>query len=335
MHTWSRCVVLPNVSRRARIRSIRICGALPESQDTPRFAHETSSSAGDVATAEQGIRNGALATTHYATVKLNDTSSFCSAIQISKFHFLTSAHCLPNSGSGWIRAGISRQVCSGTTCYISPSPYSDMWVYMTRSPDYTGNGDYPDDIAVVTIYHIYDDGVTLPDPAKNDALGMRIHLGTLAANQAISIYGYGYSNESGSDAGGVTLRGGSMNVTAVNTGWFWSLVVNQAVCMGDSGGPAVVYSNKAAGLPTQYSGAGVCPLPGAYVVWSTIAPKMSWINPSCSIPLAQASSAPVTDRVRHFTHVVGRRGVIASVSTTDWSFSMSVVLKLTPLTKPL
>jgi hypothetical protein len=275
----------PELFETKAITKAEVFAALPEAQDAPREIGVSETSKNGVASAKQAIRNGTVASSHYATVKISDPNGFCSAIQISKYHFLTSAHCLANNADGWIRAGITRQICNGTTCTMVASPYTDMWMYLTRYPDYTGNGDYPDDIAVATIYHIYDDGVTLPDPAQSDVLGMRLWLGSLSANQSTDIYGYGYSNESGAGAGGETLRVGTMNITTVNDGWFWARVVNQSVCLGDSGGPAVVNSNKAAGLPTQYSGSAVCPVAGAYVVWSAIAPKMSWIESVMAYPL--------------------------------------------------
>lgn len=257
-----------------------------ESEDVAAAIEGSAAANSDVAVAKQSILNGTTTTSHYATVYLTDNfGASCSGIQISKFHILTSAHCLEKTQQGWARAGVWRQMCNGTSCTLQPTPYSDMWVFLQRYPGYAGNGDYPDDIAILTIYHVYDDGVTLIDPAKAgyDSFGMRIWLGSLTANQAFDVYGYGFLNNAQQGFG--TLRSGRMNIATPYSDWFWATVTNQGVCKGDSGGPAVVNSNKAAGLPTQYSGVGVCPDVGGYVVWSSIAPKIGWLESAMAYPL--------------------------------------------------
>jgi hypothetical protein len=248
----------------------------PESEDIAPPEEGGVEHDGDIGTTRQPILNGSLTLQNAAVLISNPLGEWCSGLSISKFHSVTSAHCLPLTANGWFRGAISRRMCSGSVCWNQQALYTDMWLYLSRHPDYTGVGDYPDDIAIVTIYHIYDDGtVAFPNPAAGDA--MRIHLGSLPANQALTIYGFGASTSGG--AGTLNLRQGSMSLAAAaDTYWFWGRVANQAFCRGDSGGPAVVNGDKGAGLNSHYSSGTWCPPTGGWNAWTRLSAKMSWLE---------------------------------------------------------
>ncbi len=221
-------------------------------------------------------------TTQYGAVLISDTAgNWCSGIGVSKFHHLTSAHCFAGT-SGWFRGAISRYGCSGGSCFLIPALYSEMWLYLTRNPNYTGGGDYADDVSVVTIYHIYDDGsVTFPDPAAGNAL--RLWLGSLTANSTVAtMYGYGPNAINGT--GSFVLRSGTNTISSESAGWFWATRTgNQALCQGDSGGPAVVKTDKATGIASTVS-SGPCPAVGGWSLWTRISNQIGWIEGVMAYP---------------------------------------------------
>jgi len=273
----------PELFINAQVDASQLPSFKPESEDRPFAPKNAAGAEGDVGTSREAVLNGT-ATTQYATVLLSDAGGhgLCSGVAISKFHTLTAAHCFPGMSSGWFRGAISRYGCTGGSCFLIPTLYSEMWLYLTRHPNYTGGGDYADDIAVVTIYHIYDDGsVTFPDPSMGNAL--RLWLGGLTANSTVAtMYGFGGSAADGSGVG--VLRTGTNTISSVSPGWFWATRTGtQALCQGDSGGPAVVNSDKVAGLASTLS-AAPCPAPGGWSLWTRIAPQIGWIEGVMAYP---------------------------------------------------
>ncbi len=234
----------------------------------------------ELATVSQPIMGGVesvnSATTYLSFEPGYGNSGICSGVAVSKFHILTAAHCIQTEG--WTRAMVWRKYCNSSSCSYSAILDSNIWLYAQRHPDFTGAGDNGDDLAMLTIYHIYDDGVSLPEPSS---YAMRIWLGSLGSGSQLSVWGWGANTWANTGTG--FLRTTTQVVSSSYTNYFTAVVGSSSTCRGDSGGPAIVGGNKVAGLVSAGDG-DPCTPTGGNNYYSRLKSKMGWIEAQMQYP---------------------------------------------------
>lgn len=154
----------------------------------------------------------------------------CTGVLITSRAILTAAHCVDQliapAKNGWANLSIRRYTPSETLVYSGQ-------VRINVHPNYSGDGDTGDDVAVIKLFAPATFG--LPSSHRT-----RIYVGAGSTIGTMRLYGRGFSN--GNGTGSSVLR--YMNFKPDWWGPYHYLenAGNARVCNGDSGGPTIDWS---------------------------------------------------------------------------------------------
>jgi len=207
----------------------------------------------------------------YFPIRLNNGN--CSGSLIGKHWALTAAHC---AAAGWQNMDV--QISTGQYIASPTPPESTGQVRVIRYPGYTDGvvGDLSD------IALIYNPAGWLA-PANDPSRHIRIFGRRLYTNSSIMIFGYGANNPDYSNDGQQRSTPGLIKVNH-DTPEFFSSYVRTGLgraCLGDSGGPAVIFNGYTPILTGVFSwmarNSGACPRSDGEMYYRQAGPASDWI----------------------------------------------------------
>lgn len=188
---------------------------------------------------------------HVKTVRLRrwtatNKNNTCTGSLLNKYAIVTAAHCYPAQGmvSVSVDYGVEfeNDPPNGNWCISNNSPNcgtipSSPNFYVYRNPNFTGEGDTKDDVAIL-VHWTYNPWSVIGDDSNAYT---RILTSLNAQAMQYWVQGYGTNNHNGSGAGTNRRSLRMEGISWVGDGYWLSYATHGYghPCQGDSGGPAV------------------------------------------------------------------------------------------------
>ena len=182
----------------------------------------------------------------------------CSAIAFSPRHLLTAAHCIPSNVSGYWRVRVFHGDPSGSD-RGEPVVLGNYRAYIYRHPNYSGTADAADDVALISMERacVTDnerDAVSLCTGSPwhrtaNNTNLMRLWLGNISLSTRMDIKGFGSTSRYSQTDPRLHFGDNGSQISIDWTGSRHFLTEGEKdaiICMGDSGGPAMMTADWAA-----------------------------------------------------------------------------------------
>jgi hypothetical protein len=195
----------------------------------------------------------------------------CTGFIVSTHHVVTAAHCVePGPQDVVLRGPGGVPAWSGTP-------------HIHVHPNYTGDGDTSDDIAVISLNSSWSHAAV----ATNR---VRMYTGSTQTGAMLAIYGYGATTDTGeSERTQYAPPSGARIVVDGHTGsgYFWDNGGPARICSGDSGGPAlnlvgsenwIAYGVAASVQGIDETGNNECPGASDDMFWTKVNTKASWVE---------------------------------------------------------